>query len=551
MLKALIYALFGLRAGAFHAVSLLLHGATAVFIFSLMTHLLTRALPTFDARSLKWAALGATVLYAANPLRAEVVAWASGQPYVLAAFFTVLAALIYVRTFENPEVRVSRRVVGLGLATLAYACAVLSKTAALPLPLVFFVMDVYPLQRLNIPSVKTRGTIWYSALGLAVEKIPMFFIAAGITWITAGVGAEAAIPPESVDFSARVQIAGANVLFYIVKSVVPIGLSPFYGLPMPFEGLPSRYWVEASLAALLTLAIVLLRRRAPGLAAAWTAYLIILVPVCGIVRHGDQLAADRYAHLSTIGLFAVAGAGLLLVSGRLPTWGRRQLIVLGGAAYLAMAALSVRQTLLWGNTERLWRHALKTDPLNWLAATDLASYYVHDAGRPREALDLVEPVVQRCGTYADARITLGAALEKLGRDDEAIKQFEQAVRLKPLESGVLYYAAALHRRGRLDEAIIALRDRVARPPVSVDAFVNLGCYLLEAGRTDEGEQMLRWANQQVPWNPRVCFNLAALALNGGRNDEAEHWLRRTLELDRSYPRAREHLEDLQRKRQVP
>ena len=56
--------------------------------------------------------------------------------------------------------------------------------------------------------------------------------------------------------------------------------------------------------------LFLLRRRWPGLLAAWLSYLVILAPNSGLIRISDQIAADRYSYMAMLGLVMLAAAGL-------------------------------------------------------------------------------------------------------------------------------------------------------------------------------------------------------------------------------------------------
>src|SRR5262249_60870109 len=65
----------------------------------------------------------------------------------------------------------------------------------------------------------------------------------------------------------------------------------------------------AAVLAVTGLAIAL-RGRCPALLAVWTAYILMLLPVAGIVQHGHHFAADRYTYLPMIGWALLAGGGL-------------------------------------------------------------------------------------------------------------------------------------------------------------------------------------------------------------------------------------------------
>src|SRR5437762_13911987 len=68
-------------------------------------------------------------------------------------------------------------------------------------------------------------------------------------------------------------------------------------------------WETAGAVALLILVTVgafMLRMRQPYLVTGWLWYLIMLLPVIGLVQVGSQAHADRYTYLSQIGLCIAA-----------------------------------------------------------------------------------------------------------------------------------------------------------------------------------------------------------------------------------------------------
>ena len=60
-----------------------------------------------------------------------------------------------------------------------------------------------------------------------------------------------------------------------------------------------------------TVALFLVRRLWPGPLTAWLSYLLVLGPNSGIIRIGQQIAADRYSYIATLPLMIVL-AGCLL-----------------------------------------------------------------------------------------------------------------------------------------------------------------------------------------------------------------------------------------------
>ena len=59
----------------------------------------------------------------------------------------------------------------------------------------------------------------------------------------------------------------------------------------------------AAFLVIITIGAIALRRRCPYLLTGWFWYLVMLVPVLGMVQVGMQAHADRYTYLPEIGLY--------------------------------------------------------------------------------------------------------------------------------------------------------------------------------------------------------------------------------------------------------
>ena len=106
-----------------HAVNVFLHGLVVVLFF----HLCRRWLGT------RRVSVGITLLFALHPLRAEVVYWVTERKELLCAVFSLLALCSY-----HPA---SKRVGFPFGAFFFFVCALLSKSMAVSLPLVFLLVD--------------------------------------------------------------------------------------------------------------------------------------------------------------------------------------------------------------------------------------------------------------------------------------------------------------------------------------------------------------------------------------------------------------------------
>ena len=314
MLLEAQYVLFGVNPWGYHLTSLVLYAGAAVVLDALCVALLTRCLPE-DATHNPWAIhLGAALavsLFVAHPLRTEVVAWVSCQPYLPCAMFSMLAVMAYLRA--HPAGRPTR--VGWAIvALLLFAAALLSKAVAVPLPLVLLILDIYPLRRIEDAS-GVRGLVTGPEARWAwIEKLP--YVALSLLFMRLAILAKYAFAQlvhtvlEQDSLAVRGAQACYGVYFYLAKTIWPTAISPFYPLPPRIAWGEPRYLLGALAVGGLTLTLILGRRRWPWLLAAWGAYLVILAPNSGLVRISTQLAADRYGYVSMMGLVVLAAAGL-------------------------------------------------------------------------------------------------------------------------------------------------------------------------------------------------------------------------------------------------
>jgi hypothetical protein len=109
----------------------------------------------------------AVLVWGVHPLRVESVAWITERRDVLCGLFSLLTVLAYLKSLERGEDL--RRPIWRALSLAAFAAALLSKAAAMPMPAVLLLLDVHPLRRWDAAGWRR----------LAIEKLPYAALAAG------------------------------------------------------------------------------------------------------------------------------------------------------------------------------------------------------------------------------------------------------------------------------------------------------------------------------------------------------------------------------------
>src|SRR5437016_820869 len=431
MTLGLDYLLWGMNPFGYHLTSLLLHTANAAVFFFVVRRILTLALPSPSERghALAVSAGFAALVFAIHPLRVESVAWVTERRDVLSGLFYLLAILVYLRACEQG----ARGRGWYWLSVAVFGCALLSKSMVVNLPVVLLILDVYPLRRLG-------GTIgWWSeqARRVYVEKIPFVLLAAAASAmaVIAQLSARAAVPLAHLSVPGRLAVSAYGLSFYLWKMAVPVNLSPLYEAPRTLNFGATPFLLSYGLVLTITAFVLALRRRVPGLPAAWLAYIVILLPVLGIVQSGPQIAAARYTYLAGLGWAILAGAGLLFCSqslGRSKT-GTLTTLPIAGVAMCVVVGLGVltwNQVQVWHDSEKLWAHVLAMDPQSSIAENNFG---VVRAGERKlaEAIEHYQRALQIRPTYADVRYNLAVALAQQSKPAEAVEHYQRALQIDP------------------------------------------------------------------------------------------------------------------------
>ncbi|HUD46430.1 MAG TPA: hypothetical protein VMR33_06350 [Candidatus Baltobacteraceae bacterium] len=387
--------LYGLHPGGHHLTNVLLHAATVILLF-LVLRQMTGAL---------WRSAFVAAVFAIHPLRVESVAWVAERKDVLSGLFFVLTIGAYVRYARSPW-----SLPRYGLVMLLYALGLMSKPMLVTLPLILLLLDYWPLKRTESPR------------RLVVEKLP--FQALSAAACVATLLAQRAGIQSSGSFSLVNRLGNALVacVVYLGQMVWPAGLAVLY--PFPSKGLPSG---EIALAAILLAGISAAAwagwRTRPWLLFGWVWYLVMLLPVMGLIQVGGQAHADRYTYLPQIGIYVA-------VTWLVADW-RLSRTVFGALMTGVLAVLifcAWRQTAYWQNSETLWTRDLSCTTANDVAQNGLATALLRK-GRAAEALShyeealRIEPLNARAqnnlawllATCPDASLRNGAKAVELAR----------------------------------------------------------------------------------------------------------------------------------------
>jgi protein O-mannosyl-transferase len=520
----------GLAPAAYHATSVLLHAIATVLVFFLARRLLvmvSRRLHPGSAVSASLPALGAALLFGLHPLRVEPVAWATGRGDVLAGVFLFASVLAYLRAREGATA--ASRTGWLIGAIVAHALSLLCRAMGVTLPLVLILLDCYPLQRLG----GGRGR-WFGrrAWPVWIEKLPFAVLSAAAAVLAPLAKASVGATVELTKHGAFQRIAQAcyGILFYLWKTVFPSGLSPIYELHLPIDVTELRYSGSVVIVLLGAVALLIVGRRRPAVPACLAAYVILLLPVLGLVQSGNQLGADRYSYLPVAALAMLLAGGMawLLTPGHRHVWersvsSRTALVFRLGPVCVAVAAcavLTVRQIGVWRSTEALWTHAAVVAPDSSIAQNGYG-WVLLQAGRYDEALSHLRLAVKLQPSNEQAHNNIWNALGRQGRTDELLQAYRDSIQVYPDFLDAHYnLGVELQRRGQIDDAMTEYRAVLTLRPRHSKALTNSGQLLQQKGEPAAAQAYYEQAIQADDRNVIARRNLARLLRSQNRPAEA-------------------------------
>ena len=212
-------------------------------------------------------------------------------------------------------------------------------------------------------------------------------------------------------------------------------------------------WVRSHCWSSFPWAVVVQRTRRPYLLVGWLWYLIMLLPVIGLVQVGLQARADRYTYLALTGpcLAAVWGVAEAVRSRRAAP---RPVVSLATCAALALLMTAAwRQTTTWRDSMTLWTHALvrvtKAD-----VPTTISLGFMTRKGSSTSPCSITRRPCDCRPIRCQPDVNYGRWLVGRGRVDEGIEQYRIALDIDPQNSaaetdlGLAFVAQRQYRRGR-------------------------------------------------------------------------------------------------------
>lgn len=366
------YQSWGLDPAGYHLTNVVLHGANACLAYSLISRLVPGRKVAFVS----------ALLFAVHPVNIENAAWISERKTLLSALFSMLAMICYIDYSRG-------RSKGRYLATAVFfVLALLSKPVAVVFPAVLVAYEL---------------TLGGGIRGKILPLLPLFAISVALSVIT--------FIAQSGGGSIGAQTLNSEVLFgtvypsmlpvfwkYAALIFWPLDQSGFYDTTLYYSFFAPPV-ILAAIAIIAAWAIVLgyCNRRAKFF---FLWFWLWLLPVANIIPL-PVFYADRYMYLPAIPFFVliswVAGQAAILSASR------QRLIYTATAALFIIfyASIAFFRVDVWENDLTFWTDTAVKSP----------NLYV-------------------------SHYNLGYVLEERGMYEEAVREYEIAIRIHPSNEAI-------------------------------------------------------------------------------------------------------------------
>jgi tetratricopeptide (TPR) repeat protein len=543
---ALNYASGGMNVWGYHAFNLLVHMLAGLTLFGIVRRTLherstfniqhptskSDGLSPTDALPL---ALAVAVIWVVHPLQTEAVTYISQRAESLMGLFYLLTLYCFVRgtdeTGERQQARGERtedtkstsgsqrpvrRSLGEGGSTLSsrlwlfasiIACllGVMSKEVIVTAPVMVLLYD-----RTFIAGSFRRAwqQRWRYYSGLA--GLWLFLVRVMPSWRQHSVGFG-----QGVSWWNYALTSCRSVVLYLKLAIWPHPLVLDYGTDVIRHATLAVPYALV-LAVLIAGTVVALRRwPAAGFAGAW--FFVILAPASSVVPIAQQPMAEHRMYLSLAAVVVLAVLGL-------HRWIGRRSLILFAAIAVGLGWLGVRRNEDYHSALAIWEDTAEKCPGNARAHYNVGIFLM-SLGRPQEAIAEYETAIRINPDYAEAHNNLGAALVQMpDRLPEAISHYETAIRIEPgnVEAHDNLGKALATIPGQLPEAIVQYETALRIDPDHAETHYNLGMALATIpGRLDEAISEYKAALQIKPDYAEAHNNLGIiLATIPGRLPEA-------------------------------
>jgi protein O-mannosyl-transferase len=432
LIWSLIYHFFSFNPIGYHSVNLLFHVLNIMIVYLFIYKLTSSHI--FNYR-IQVSALVAC-LFAIHPMNTESISWINALYIALFSFCYLASLIFYLKYLEQSTVSgqqstENNQILKISInkyylfSILLFLLSLLSKSIAVTLPIILFLLDYYRDRKFNLKVI--------------IDKIP-FFLLAFIFGIIAILSENFTnITITNYSLLNRLFIFTYSISFYIIYLIAPIKLSAMHPTPDIANGfLPFKYYLSPLLIIFIFILIIKTKKTRKEIIFGTLFFLIsisITLIVGGSVRYVQ--VAERYTYIPYLGLFYILA---IFISQHLKGKIQKLKALIIVIFILCFSFITYNRNKVWSNSISLFDDVLKKYPKTFMAYNNR-----------------------------------GSAKHKLGDFQGALEDYNRAIEINPLDQRFYYNRGGTKAKlGDLQGAIMDFNSAIEINTKYLDAFINRG-----------------------------------------------------------------------------
>ena len=521
LIYMLNYFLFGLRPWGFHLVNVLFHASVSVLVFIIAARILS-GLHLPSSRSYLSLSFMAAVLFATHPIHTEAVTWVAGLPDLSYTFFCLLSFYLYITYREVSKT-------GLFFSAASFFLATLCKETALTLPLILIAYDYVFRMPSDRPVERLKG---YAP----------FFVAGGVYFVLR-LHALGGFAPQKqhMELSTYQYVINVFPLFaqYLWKTLMPVNLNAYYVLH-PVSSIFDMKCIVGLIVTIGFIALTYINLKKSKTAFFNLLFVMPLLPVLYIPALGESAFAERYLYLPSVGFVVLLVMFIAWMETKIPKSAIGMPII-----FIAITGVytfgTIDRNTVWRDNYSLFSDTVRKSPDGAKPHNNLG-YVLEGRGQIDEAIEQYQIALRLNPDSAEASNNLGSAFDKKGWVDRAMEQYQTTLRMHPnFSRSRISLGYVLEEKGMLEAAIEQYQIVLQLNPGSVDAHYSLGNAFFKKGWIDRAIEQYQTALKLNPDYADVHFNLGIAFEDKGLIDEAIEQYQIALALNPSDPSLRSQL----------
>lgn len=481
---AVEYKFFGANPKVYHLDNILLHILNSILLLLFVLQLSRNNI-------VSWLT---AILFAIHPMHVESVAWIAERKDLLYTFFYLISLIFYLSYLEK-----GYRIKHLLFALLFFVFSLLSKSAAVTLPLVLILLDFYKGRKLNFRN--------------SFDKIPFFLLSLifGIVGLYSQLGL--ALPKglyEHQTIIDRFFIASYSLVFYFFKFFVPVKLATIHPFPVKSsQFLPFIYYLSFGIVIFTSVLVYSLRNNVLVLrikkeAAFGLAFFICTISIVLSLPVGAAVVAERYSYISYIGLMFAFSTICNQVYRQLKPNSQKVLIIAITGIVLLFSFISYNRLSVWKERIGFWTDIIQKYPMKVPLAYHNRGLTYYRQKDYVAAINDFNVVISQKPFFSNTYSFRGMSKSALNNPMGAIADFSSALMLKS-DLFEIYNSRGLEykKMNDLNAAFNDFNSSIRINPSFADAYTNLGLLFLESGRPKEA---IQYFSKSIEISPKTHEN---------------------------------------------